>query len=718
MKYRVIPAPLLCASLLASAALCGDVEPETYYGAIAARMAADLPRDHITHRPVDDTISARTWTNYLDSLDFDHMFFRGEDLADFSPRIFFLDEALKEGNLDFPYMVYARFKQRVRERYLFAATILTNGFDFGKEEYYEWRRRNLPWPAGEEEQNELWRLRVKNEYVRELVARRVAATNAVEAAGTNMPPPAATNTPAARMSIEDGILNRHKQALTVFEDNDSEWVLQRFLSAFAHAYDPHSDYMAPSTAEDFDIEMKLSLCGIGAVLLPEDGAAKILRLIPGGPAERDKRPVRLLPGDKIIAVAQGDDQPVDILHWPLNKAVSLIRGKKGTRVVLTVIPASDPTGGTTKKVDLIRDEVRLEDQEVKLRVENMKDGANTVKLGVLSVPAFYANMKVRSAQNPEFKSAAADVEMLLRRATEENVAGLVLDLRNNGGGSLLEAIRMTGLFIRVGPVVTVKESGGSVVLPDRDPSVAFARPVVVLVNRLSASASEIFAAALRDYGRAVIMGDTKTHGKGTVQSIKPMSSDPRYGSLKTTSSLFFRITGQSTQLDGVRSDVVFSSPFDFMDLGEDSLANPLQATPIGPAVHRPVYDLGEVCANLNRLSAQRRSADERYAAYQRLMDRVREMNESRRLPLRLEDRVALARMEKEISEVEDRLQPFAETQEEKKDPATLDLAAEEALRVLADLVRMCPDMEGSILEDHTAQELSDMLHNLLRRGTM
>jgi carboxyl-terminal processing protease len=719
MKWNQTISGLVIATLAATAP-CGELAPAAHFGRIAEKMARELPRDHISKMQVDDSISARTWTNYLASLDFDRVLFTANDIRDFEPHIRSLDDEIKEGRLDFAYFVYSRFKERVRERYAATAALLARGFDVEKEEYYHWKRRDCPWPADSKEQDEVWQLRIKNEYVREQVARQMA-TNSAPPAATNAVESSATNAPPVRpKTVEETILNRHKQALTVFEDNDAEWVLQKFLSSFARAYDPHSDYMAPSTAEDFEIEMKLSLCGIGAVLMPEDGAAKILRLIPGGPAERDKRPVRLQPGDKIIAVAQGDDPPVDILHWPLNKAVGIIRGEKGTRVVLTAIPASDPTETMTKKVDLVRDEVRLEDQEARLRVEDVKGaGDAAVKLGVLSVPAFYANMKVRSKQSPDFKSVSADVEELLKQAASQDLKGLVLDLRNNGGGSLLEAIRMTGLFIRVGPVVMVMESGGTTVLPDRDPNVAFARPMVVLVNRLSASASEILAAALQDYGRAIVMGDTKTHGKGTVQSIKPIDADPRFGSLKTTSSLFFRITGRSTQLDGVRSDIVFPSPFDFMELGEDSLPNPLRAQPITPASYHTVHNLGDTAAELKRLSSERCASDQRYIAYGRVLDRVREMNESARLPLRLEDRMALAKTEKELASLQENAAPDeAGEGSQPGNEGAADPVAEEALRVLADLVRLCPEMESSILEARTSLDLSDMLQNWLRRNTM
>lgn len=683
---------LLIAATACSASTNKLVSPEPHYAQIAARVARRLPREHLTHAPLDDMIAARTWTNYLAALDYDRVYFMRSDIERFLHQRGELDNQLAEGDVSFAYDVFNLFKKRVLSRQAYVEGLLDGAFNLEQDEDYVWRRKDLPWVADEDEWNDVWRRRTKNEYVREMVARTLAKTTRREVSSTNEPPAVADAPPVAEPpSVPEAILNRHRQAVTIFNDSDSEWVLQKYLSAFAHAYDPHSDYMSPSTVEDFNIEMRLSLVGIGALLRPEDGTAKIVRLIPGGPAARDAREHRLRPGDKIIAVAQGDGEPVDIRHWPLYKAVRIIRGEEGTTVVLTVIPASDPTGVTTKEVDLVRDQVKLEEQAAQLRTEEVRPGGSEqepVTLGVISLPTFYANMKVTSRRNPAYRSAAQDVEKLLRKAGEDGVQGVLLDLRNNGGGSLLEAIRMTGLFIRTGPTVQVRESGGITVLPDRNPAVSYAGPLVVLVNRLSASASEILAGALQDYGRAIIVGDSKTHGKGTVQAIRPLGFDDRLGSIKTTSSIFYRITGNSTQLKGVIPDIVISSPYDYMELGEDHLPNPLPWSSVEPTLYATVADLGPVVEHLTERSEARRQNGERFSAYRKFLHRVRAANETTRLPLQLEKRLAMAKVERELSELQRSLAANGRESPEEENPRQNDLVLDEALRVLADLAAL------------------------------
>ncbi|MBM4147608.1 MAG: hypothetical protein FJ224_00980 [Lentisphaerae bacterium] len=728
---------LLTIALMVAASAAGAAAPvlkfEPFHSDVARLIVSEVARDHLSHRAADDTVSARAWTNLLSGLDYDRLYFTAEDIRAFRSAELTLDDDLRAGDLDFAAAVFSKFVERVEERLSFTESILAKGFDFTKDEYFEWRRRDMPWPAAGAERDELWRRKIKNDYVRELVLRRIAAnaaTNApsAESAATNAPPAGAetssTNSapPQAILpekTVEETILERQRQAMTVFRDSDSEWLLQKYMSAFTRAYDPHSDYMSPSTAEDFDIGMKLSLFGIGALLSPDDGAAKVVRLIPGGPADRDKRPFRLQPNDRIVAVAQGSDPPVDILHWPLHKTVAIIRGPKGTKVVLTVIPASDPTGSTTKTVDLVRDEVRLEDQEAKLRIEDVRgeNGEGPVKVAVVRIPAFYANMKVRSKRSPEYKSAAQDVEALIAQALKEGAKGMVLDLRGNGGGSLLEAIRMTGLFIRNGPVVQVMESEGFTVLQDRDPSIAFAGPLVVLVNRLSASASEILSAALQDYGRAIIVGDAKTHGKGTVQSVRPLGPDPKFGSIKATTAVFYRVNGLSTQLEAVRPDIPLPSPLDYMELGEEFLPNPLRSSPVPPAVYGPLFDLSALTTELKRRSETRRAADPRQPVYAKVLQRVRELHESRRLPLKLEDRMSLARMEEEIRDIESDFSDSGEEDDTGRNGKP-DLAEEEAVRIVADIVTLCPDMEGQILDNRGPPDLGNWLQQMLRRSAL
>jgi carboxyl-terminal processing protease len=377
-----------------------------------------------------------------------------------------------------------------------------------------------------------------------------------------------------------------------------------------------------------------------------------------------------------------------VLHWPLSKTVRLIRGEKGTTVVLVVIPAADPTGSTTKQVDLVRDEVKLEEQAADAEVREIKTENDTVRrLGVIDLPAFYANMKVRSVHHPEFKSSAYDVNRILTEMDiDGGVDGLLLDLRNNGGGSLLEAIRMTGLFIRTGPTVQVREKRRTRVLPDRDPSVAFTGPIVVLVNRLSASASEIVAGALQDYGRAVIVGDARTHGKGTVQSIVELGRDRKLGAVKITTASYHRISGGSTQLEGVHADIVIPSPYSHMELGEDALPNPIRCDPVQATPYDEITDLRVHIPALRRRSEERRAADPRFATYRRLLDRVRRINQTEELPLDLASRRKMANVEKELNELQESLAPLREDPQNDEATRPPDLVLEEGLNILADLV--------------------------------
>lgn len=657
------------------------LNPPPLYARIATLFARQFPRHHLTRSSLDDPIARRAWTNYLDSLDFRHVYFLQSDISEFEAEQTTLDDRLEQGEMRFAYRVFAVFKKRLKDRYDYVCRLLDKGFDLGKQETYRWKREGAPWPADRAEWDDLWRRKIKNEYVLIVVNRELAAE--ARARGES----GEDDDPDAGRPPDEVIRKRYKQMLTVMEDSDEEWVLQKYLTAFAHAYDPHSGYMSSSNVEDFNIEMKLSLVGIGALLRAEDGAAKIVRLIPGGPADRDQREKSLQPGDKIIEVAQGDGEPVDIRHQPLYKVVRLIRGEKGTRVVLTVIPASDPTGSITKKVDLIRDEVKLEEQAASSRIVDGEDlYGNRLKLGIITLPAFYANMNVRFIAHPDYRSAAYDVEKELDSMKAKGVQGVLVDLRNNGGGALNEAIKMTGLFIGTGPVVQVAERHRRRTLYDRDPSVAYAGPLVVLVNRFSASASEIVAGALQDYGRAVIVGDTKTHGKGTVQSLVKLGLNRRLGSAKITTASYYRVSGGSTQLKGIAADIVLPSPFDAMELGEESLPNAIAWSTISPAPFFPVADLDDTISGLRRKSETRRRQAEDFVAYRQLLDRVKGLQDVDELPLAIDDRRALARTEKEIADLRRDLAPGSRFGEEIDHRHEADPVLRESLNILEDLI--------------------------------
>ena len=705
MKLHHILALLIAIPLLSSGVIdATSPQPQPQYAKIVKALARELPREHLSRHELDDSISELTLENYLSALDYERIYFLASDVENFERKKTLLDDEIRVGNVDFAYEVFDVYLQRVRNRVAHAASLLDADFDLTLEEEYKWKRKDAPWFENEASWNEYWRKRIKNEYVRRLVSDEMAAAEAAqEATNTTATVDGADATqeeaetsdkdseddvsiPVEKLTPEAFILERYEQFLTTLDDGDSEWVLQKYLSAFARAYDPHCDYMSPATEEDFDIEMKLSLFGIGAMLRPEDGTAKIVRLIPGGPADRDESKDHLRPGDKIIAVAQDTEKTVSILHWPLYKSVRLIRGEKGTRVVLTVIPATDPTETTTKTVALIRDEVKLEDRAAKSTIKTLTDSRGVDhNLGVIELPGFYADLKGKRT-NKNYKSSSRDVSRILREMREAEVDGIVLDLRSNGGGSLLESILMTGLFIKEGPTVQVRERRVVSILPDNDPSIAYSGPLVVLVNRLSASASEILAAALQDYGRAVIVGDSKTHGKGSVQTVLRLSRNGTMGSIKVTNALFYRISGGSTQLRGVIPDIIVPSAFDYMEFGEDFLPNPMEWSTVRPAIYSPFSELDNTILTLAKLSAARKTQDERLIAYHTLLTRIETLNSREALSLNLEKRKTQALTEKELLDVQNEL--MEQGADEDEDDKTHDVVEAEALDILADLIHL------------------------------
>ena len=692
--------PRFTAILLAAAllpALLAAVEdqplqPEPYFSRIAMAVARTLPRTHLERIPLDNETAAKALQVYLSILDYDRSYFLASDIAEFQQRAEKLDDELRKGDVDFAFHVFDIFKRRLQNRCDYVEAILKQGFDLSQDETFVWKRKDAEWPATEAAWNELWRKKIKNEYVGRVVAEKLAEEEAAKQAaaeknGTKPEATVSTNKDAAatapepKLTTEEFILKRYRQHLMVINDTDAEWVLQNYLTSFAQACDPHSDFMSASNTEDFDISMKLSLVGIGALLTSEDGAAKIVNIIPASPAARDGR---LKAGDKIIAVAEGDGPPVDVLHWPLTKTVRLIRGKIGTKVTLTVIPAGDVAGARTVKLALVRDEIKLEEQAAKSEVKEVKDDKGNVhRVGLIRLPAFYVDMHGKTSENGDYRSSARDMRKILTDLTATNVEGVVLDLRNNGGGSLTEAVEMTGLFIDAGPIVQVKEGRGVRVLSDPDPSVVFTGTVAVLVNRQSASASEILAAALQDYGRAVIIGDSKTHGKGTVQQLMMLDeNDPKMGSLKVTTASFHRITGGSTQLKGVRSDIVLPSALESLDIGEEFLPYPLPWTTVGDALYRPVTDLQPLIAKLRERSVERCAKDARYTARLELLKRLDDTYRNKEISLKLDERLKLARVEKSLEEVqhEDEDPQDGVPKDEKED-----LILHEALAILADM---------------------------------
>lgn len=681
MKRLFFISALLLTSLhLANAA---DLTPDPAQAKVARMLALNMPLRHLNREPLDDHISTNALDLFLSSLDFERVFFLASDIADFKKNERDLDDQVKAGDVDFAYKVYNIYKTRVANRVAFVRELLGKDFDLTSDETYMWKRKDAEWPANEEAWNDLWRRKIKHEYLARVVAKQIGEEESLSAVPGEEDE--STNTASAaeaKLPPEEQLRKSYDRFLSIVQDNDSTWLLERYLNAFTRAYDPHTDYMSPNSQEDFSIGMSLSLQGIGALLSNDEGAARVERLIAGGPAERDGR---LKPGDKIIAVAQGDAEAVDVLHWPLSKTVRLIRGEKGSKVVLTVIPAA--AASTQTRVDLIRDEVKLEEQAAKSEVREIQgpDGLER-KIGIITLPEFYADMSGgKKGELP--RSCARDVAAKLSELRDQKIEGLILDLRNNGGGSLNDAVEMTGLFIESGPVVQIKSQRQIHTLSDPNPDIAYTGPVVVLVNRLSASASEILAGALQDYGRAIIIGDTRTHGKGTVQSLVNLSNaNTNMGSLKVTTASFYRIAGGSTQMKGVESDIVLPSPLEAMDVGEEQLPHALPWTKVEPAFYERIGQTQAFLPALRQHAAERCGENPRYSIYTNLLARLAERQKDKDISLKLEDRLNLAHSEKDLQKQIEENDPDATSDEAKKKKN--DIVMQESLQILCDWVGM------------------------------
>jgi len=521
-----------------------------------------LKRHHYSKPPLDDARSAIIYDSYLKLLDPSRSYFLASDIAEFDKWKFQFDDFLKSGDLNPGFIIYKRYLDRVKSRLDFALAELNKGvdsLDFNAKETLEIDRKDAPWLKTEAELNNLWRKRIKDEVLRLKIAGKEPA------------------------KIQELLTKRYKNQLSRLDQTRSEDIFQAYINTFAMSYDPHTNYLSPDNAENFDINMSLSLEGIGAVLQSDNDQVKIVRLVPAGPADKTKQ---VAPADKIIGVAQGDKEMVDVIGWRLDEVVKLIRGPKGSVVRLEVIPASNaPNDQTSKIVSITREAVKLEEQAAKKSILNLKQDGKNYKLGVIEIPAFYLDFKAFRAGDPNYKSTTRDVKKLLTELQKEKVDGVIIDLRNNGGGSLQEATELTSLFIDKGPTVLVRNADGKVdVLEDENPGAFYKGPMALLVNRLSASASEIFAGAMQDYHRALIVGG-QTFGKGTVQTIQPLN----HGELKLTLAKFYRVSGQSTQHQGVLPDVAFPSIIDTKEIGESALPEAMPWDTIRPAI-KPAVD--------------------------------------------------------------------------------------------------------------------------------
>ncbi len=520
-----------------------------------------ISKYHYRDISLDDALSSQMLERYLDTLDPNRSFFIREDVAAFSIYEKKLDDALKQAQLDPAFKIFRTYRQRVNQQIKLALQLLDEKFDFTKDEEYRFDRSKSSWVSNQSELDALWRKRVKND----VLSLRMADKD----------DKAIHKTLSERYA---GIVRRTNQL-------NADDVFQLFINAYTLSLEPHTSYMSPSLSENFDISMRLSLEGIGAVLSVKNEHTVVQSVVPGGPAELNGE---IKAGDRITGVAQADKDIIDVVGWRLQDVVEKIRGPKGSVVRLQVLPKDATMGGPSKIVTIVRNKIKLEEQAAKKSIIEELDGMEKRRIGVIEVPTFYRDFRAYSKGDKNFRSTTRDVRKLLAELSNEGVDGVVVDLRQNGGGSLTEATELTGLFIKSGPVVQVKDTLGKVEIEsDPDPKIAYSGPLAVLVNRNSASASEIFAGAIQDYGRGIIIGEP-TFGKGTVQTLIDLdrlvtAGTEELGRLRLTMAQFFRVSGGSTQFRGVVPDIIFPTATNAQEHGERSLENALPWAQIGAA---------------------------------------------------------------------------------------------------------------------------------------
>ncbi len=545
-------------------------------------LIEQLEENHYSKLPYDDKLSAQHLDAYIDALDGGKMFFTAQDIAEFQKYRTTMDDQLPEGNLEAGFNIFNRFQERLETRLHSLIDSMPErvaAMDFTLDESYDLDFEDREWASTSAELDDRWRKHLKNQ----VLSLRLADKEASE--------------------IPETLAKRYQNQLHRVEQYNNQDVFQIYANALTELYDPHTNYFSPRRSENFNINMRLSLEGIGAVLQAEDEYTKVARLVAKGPADKQGE---LKPSDRIVGVGQDENgEIVDVIGWRLDDVVDLIRGPKGSTVRLQVIPAKAPATDARKLITIVRNEVKLEEQAAQKKILEIPNGENTLKIGVIDIPAFYIDFEAMRRGDDEYKSTTRDVSKLLAELQEEDIDGLVIDLRNNGGGSLQEANELTGLFIEYGPTVQIRHSSRRVWRDGkRLKSSYYDGPLAVLINRLSASASEIFAGAIQDYERGLIVGD-RSFGKGTVQTLTPLTE----GQLKITESKFYRISGDSTQHRGVIPDLAFPSLYDPEEIGESALDHALPWDQINPVRHRRYDDLSTVLPRLTSLFEERSHAN-------------------------------------------------------------------------------------------------------------
>ena len=647
--------------------------PTAHQTALDKTIAELLSRHHYRQSKLDDRLSALVLTTYLDDLDFGRAYFLASDIAGFEKYRDTLDDALKKGDLQPAYDIFNVYLRRLAERTARIQTLLQQDFRFDLNESLEVDRKNAPWAKTPADLDDFWRKRLKHEMLTLMLSGKDRA--------------------AARELLVKRYDNRLRQA----QQTSSDDVFQLYMNAVAQAFDPHTAYFSPRNTENFNIQMRLSLEGIGCVLRMDEEMVTVVELVTGGPADLSQQ---IKAGDRIVAVAQGDNDPwVDVVGWRLDDVVDRIRGQRGTVVRLKVLPGKAGATAAEKTVRLVRDTIKLEKQAAKSEIKMVRGpNGRDLRIGVITIPAFYSDFDAARRGDPNYRSTTRDVRRLLNDL-DGKVDGLVLDLRENGGGSLQEAVDLTGLFIEDGPVVQVRNVGGDVEIEkDGEPGQAYKGPLAVLVDHASASASEIFAGAIQDYGRGLVIGDP-TFGKGTVQTLVDLNRFTRarepQGQLKLTIAKFYRVNGSSTQHRGVRPDIAIPSVVDSDDIGESSQKNALPWDEIAAARYRGDRGIAALAPELARRHEARVAGDPDYQAFLRDLEFTRQQRDKTTVSLlesqrRAErERIEIWQREREnryrIAKGLPPLKPGDEIPEG-KDSVIPDAALQESTRIVADLI--------------------------------
>ena len=652
----------------AAAASLAPTEQENY---VARRVADIISHEHYRRAPLDDHLSSLILDRYLDAIDGARSYFFASDIAEFEKYRYELDDAIKTGDVEPAFVIFRRYQQRSRERMAYAIELLNKKPDFEVDETFNFDREKEPWPANASEMNELWRKRVKNDAL------------SLVTAGKQWP------------DAVDVLRKRYEHVAKRMDQSKPDDVFEAFMNAFVLSLDPHSNYFSARNSEEYNIQMSLSYEGIGASLQLTDDYVTVIDVIAGGPAATS---AKIAANDRITAVGEGKSgELTDVIGWRLDDVVQKIRGPGGTTVRLQVLPAGAAPGSVQKVVDFTRNKVSLEAQASHKAMRTVVRNGKEVKVGVITVPSFYQDYDASRAGAKDYRSTTRDVQRLITELRKDGAEVLIMDLRANGGGYLPEAESLTGLFIDRGPVVQLRDTTGHIeVDDDPNPAIFYSGPMVVLVDRFSASASEIFAGAIQDYGRALIVGQ-QTYGKGTVQNAHPLNytlfgRKPELGQLNVTIGKYYRITGESTQDRGVTPDIALPSLIDANEVGESTRDRALPWDHIEPATFRMEGDLKPIAASLQKLHEERTAGSADFKYLREDIAALEAMRSQKSLSLNLKTREAeRKRIDDQRLERENTWRAAHDVKpvkslEEIKDDATAGILLDEASQIAADLV--------------------------------